>query len=104
MDRLKELLPQGEDAEAILKTHKFYRAIGCPQCDGGYSGRLGIYEIMQINKEIIRLIAQNAPDVEIEEVAVACGMKTLRQSCFNHIFNGMTTLEECLRVLGIAND
>ena len=104
LDRLKELLPQGEDAEAILKTHKFYRAIGCPQCDGGYSGRLGIYEIMQINKEIRRLIAQNAPDVEIEEVAVACGMKTLRQSCFNHIFNGMTTLEECLRVLGIAND
>ena len=104
IDKLQELLPQGEDAETILKTHKFYRAIGCPQCDGGYAGRLGIYEIMQINKEIRRLIAQNAPDVEIEEVAVACGMKTLRQSCFNHIFNGMTTLEECLRVLGVAND
>ena len=101
---LQELLPQGEDAEAILKTHKFYRAIGCPQCDAGYAGRLGIYEIMQINKEIRRLIAQNAPDVEIEEVAVSCGMKTLRQSCFNHIFNGMTTLEECLRVLGVASD
>lgn len=103
-EELRHLLPQGEDVEKILKTKKFYKATGCPKCDGGYSGRLGVYEIMQINKEIRRLIAQNAPDVEIEEVAVACGMRTLRQACFNHIFNGMTTLEECLRVLGVSTD
>ncbi len=101
---LQQALPPGEDVEAILKTKKFYRAIGCTKCDGGYSGRLGIYEIMQINKELRKMIAQNAPDVEIEEVAVACGMKTLRHSCLNHIFNGQTTIEECIRTLGVASD
>ena len=59
---------------------------------------------MQINKEIKRLIAMGAHDLEIEDAAVKNGMKTLNQSCLNHIKNGQTTIKEFIRVLGVVNE
>ena len=90
--------------EQLMKT-KLYRKKGCKECGYlGYTGRLGIYEIMPITREIKRLIAQGAHDIEIEEAAVAAGMKTLKYSCLNHIMNGITTTSEFIRVLGYASD
>ena len=89
-----------EDIEAFMKR-TLYRPKGCFECGHeGYKGRLGVYEIMNITKEIKKLIAQSAHDIEIEEAAVGSGMKTLQQSCLNHILNGETTIEEFVRVLG----
>ncbi len=94
----------GEDAIQKLMKTPIYRAKGCNKCDfTGYKGRLGLYEIMQITKEIKKLVAQGAHDLEIEEAAVANGMTTLNQSCINHIMRGETTIEEFVRVLGIVN-
>ena len=59
---------------------------------------------MAINKEIKKLVALGAHDLEIEEAAVKNGMKTLHQSCLNHILNGMTTIDEFVRVLGVVNE
>ena len=59
---------------------------------------------MQITKEIKKLVAQGAHDLEIEDAAVKNGMTSLNQSCFNHIINGGTTIEEFVRVLGIVNE
>ena len=59
---------------------------------------------MPITREIKKLIAQGAHDIEIEEVAVAAGMKTLKSSCLNHILEGNTTSGEFVRVLGYANE
>ena len=82
-----------------------YRAKGCNKCGfQGYKGRLGVYEIMQITKDIKRLIAQGAHDLEIEESAVANGMTTLHKSCHQHILAGKTTIEEFVRVLGMAGE
>ena len=82
-----------------------YRARGCSKCDfSGYKGRLGVYEIMAINKEIKKLVALGAHDLEIEEAAVKNGMKTLNQSCLTHILNGETTIDEFVRVLGVVNE
>ena len=82
-----------------------YRAKGCAKCDfTGYKGRLGVYEIMTITKEIKKLIARGAHDLEIEESAVKNGMRTLHQSCINHILNGQTTIDEFVRVLGVVNE
>lgn len=93
-----------EEIERIIKT-PIYRAKGCNKCGfHGFRGRLGVYEIMQITKEIKKLIAQGAHDLEIEECAVANGMTTLQKSCFNHIMNGYTTIEEYVRVLGMAGE
>ena len=93
-----------EMQKELLKT-KLYRKKGCKDCGYlGYTGRLGIYEIMPITREIKKLIAQGAHDIEIEEAAVAAGMKTLKVSCLNHIVDGNTTTDEFIRVLGYANE
>lgn len=93
-----------EVQEQLLKT-KLYRKKGCKDCGYlGYTGRLGIYEVMPITREIKKLIAQGAHDIEIEEAAVATGMKTLKYSCLNHIMEGRTTTSEFIRVLGYASE
>ncbi|MBQ8168992.1 Flp pilus assembly complex ATPase component TadA [bacterium] len=95
----------GDDNIQRLVNTPIYRAKGCNKCDfTGYKGRLGVYEIMQITKEIKKLVAEGAHDLAIEESAVANGMVTLNQACLNHITAGRTTVEEFVRVLGIVNE
>lgn len=103
-EEAKNILVDEEEIQKFMKT-KIYRKKGCNECEfKGYQGRLGVYEIMQMSKEIKKLIAIGAHDIEIEEAAVACGMKTLNQACFGHILKGLTTTDEFLRVLGIVNE
>ena len=103
-EEAEKILTEPEDIEKFMQT-KIYRAKGCKECDYlGYVGRLGIYEIMPMNKEIKKLIAIGAHDIEIEETAVACGMKTLNQSCLHHILEGDTTVSEFIRVLGVVSE
>ena len=93
-----------EVQKELLKT-KLYRKKGCKECGYlGYTGRIGIYEVMPITREIKKLIAQGAHDIEIEESAVSAGMKTLKYSCLNHIVEGNTTADEFIRVLGYASE
>ena len=103
-EEVKHISTEPEVQEQLLKT-KLYRKQGCKECGYlGYTGRLGIYEVMPITREIKKLIAQGAHDIEIEEAAVAAGMKTLKYSCLEHITNGVTTTSEFIRVLGYASD
>ena len=88
-----------------LLTKKLYKKKGCKDCGYlGYTGRLGVYEVMPISREIKKLIAQGAHDIEIEECAIAAGMNTLKMSCLNHVVEGITTTDEFIRVLGYANE
>lgn len=103
-EEASQIVVSEEDIQKFMKT-PIYRAKGCNRCEfSGYKGRLGVYEIMSINKEIKRLIAMGAHDLEIEEAAVKNGMKTLHQACMNHITIGMTTIDEFVRVLGVVNE
>lgn len=103
-EEASQILANEEDIQKLMKT-PIYRAKGCNKCEfTGYKGRLGVYEIMSINKEIKRLIAMGAHDLEIEEAAVKNGMKTLQQSCLSHITDGKTTIDEFVRVLGLVNE
>ncbi len=103
-DEARQILANEDEIQEFMKK-PIYRAKGCNKCDfTGYKGRLGVYEIMTINKEIKRLVAMGAHDLEIEEAAVKNGMRTLHQSCFSHILNGMTTIDEFVRVLGVVNE
>lgn len=103
-EEASQILIDEEEIRKFMKT-KIYRSKGCKTCDfSGYKGRLGVYEIMPITKEIRKLIAIGSHDIEIEEAAVACGMKTLNQSCLGHILNGLTTIDEFVRVLGMVNE
>ena len=103
-DEARQIIADENEIQKFMKT-PIYRAKGCNKCDfTGYKGRLGVYEIMTINKEIKRLVAMGAHDLEIEEAAVKNGMRTLHQSCFSHILKGMTTIDEFVRVLGVVNE
>lgn len=103
-DEAAQILIDEDDIQKLMKT-KLYKPSGCAECDmTGYKGRLGIFEILPVTKEIKKLISMGAHDIEIEDAAVATGMKTLNQSCFHHILQGETTIEEFVRVLGLVNE
>ncbi len=77
-----------------------YRPKGCSKCnDTGYKGRIGIYEIMLMSETIKRLTVEKATAEEIKEVAIAQGMKTLRQDGFEKVRLGITSIEEIMRVI-----
>ncbi len=103
-EELRQILLNPEDIKEFMKK-EVYRPTGCAQCQyTGYLGRLGLFELMPINKELRKMISQSASDVEIEEVAISCGMKTLQQYCIEHILNGETPISEFVRVLGVVTD
>jgi type IV pilus assembly protein PilB len=81
------------------KDKMFYRGKGCPKCNGtGYKGRVGFYEVMLIDDELRDAIAQGKNAEQIRRIAVKNGMKTLRMQAVSKAENGVTTLEEVLRV------
>ena len=93
-----------EDVKKFMKL-TIYKPGKCDKCNKeGYKGRIGLYEVMQVTKEIKKLIAMGAHDIQIEEAAIGAGMRTLQQSCLNHIISGYTTIEEFVRVLGPVNE
>ena len=100
LEEAKLVVANPEEQQEFMKR-TIYRPKGCFDCNNeGYKGRIGCYEVMLINKEIKKMIAHSAHDVEIEEAAVGMGMKTLQASCLGHILRGETTISEFVRVLG----
>jgi type IV pilus assembly protein PilB len=78
-----------------------FEAVGCPRCSGsGYRGRVGIYEIMPISDEIRDLALHSASADRIMETARAQDMRTLREDAFEKVRQGVTGVDEVLRVLG----
>lgn len=77
----------------------FYKPKGCEQCHNeGYRGRVGIYEVLEVNEEIGKLITANSSTDEIEKKAREQGMVTMSEDGFIKIAEGTTTIEEVLRV------
>jgi type IV pilus assembly protein PilB len=77
-----------------------YESVGCPRCGGGYRGRIGIYEVMPVSDAIRELILHSASSGKLAEVAVAEGMRTLREDAFGKVRQGVTSMDEVMRVLG----
>lgn len=94
LEWLKELeFPNPEEVTVL------YRPRGCPTCNNtGYKGRIGIYEVMEVNDEIEMLAAKKAPAEKIKEAALKNGMRTLRQDGLMKAKLGITSIEEVLRV------
>ena len=85
-----------EDEAKMIKS---YRGKGCSKCnDTGYKGRIALYEVMPVKEEVKELILEGASAGEIKKTAVRLGMKTLRISGLTKIKEGVTTIEEVLRV------
>jgi type IV pilus assembly protein PilB len=78
---------------------KCYKGKGCTKCSNiGYRGRLSLYEVMPTTNEIQELTLRRAPANELKQAAIQTGMRTLRQSGIAKIKQGITTIEEVLRV------
>ncbi len=79
----------------MVTGKKFFHGAGCDYCRGtGYSGRVGIYEIMLIDEDIRTLIMERRSSNMLREAARKRGMRTLRESGLLAIFDGQTTIEE----------
>lgn len=78
---------------------QLYRGVGCQKCRGiGYTGRKGIFEQMVVNESVRAAITEGATPRGIRELAVENGMKSLREDGFRYLRDGLTTVEELLRV------
>ena len=95
-EELLKILGYGEEK---YEGVKFAKGKGCDHCNGtGYKGRSAIYEMMVITEELKELIAEGATTLEIAKKAREQGMKTLRESGMERAVEGVTSLEEVLRV------
>lgn len=78
----------------------FYRGAGCQNCRGtGYKGRTGVFELMSIDNDVRELILQRAPTHVVRQAALDGGMISLKQDAMQKIVEGITTMEEALRVI-----
>jgi len=78
----------------------FYRGRGCEHCrHTGYRGRIGVFELMAVSDSLRELVLRKAPTHEIRQHALEAGMITLQQDAMQKILEGITTMEEALRVV-----
>ena len=95
----KEVLENLKLDFKISASQKFFRAKGCPHClNTGYSARLGIAECLILTPAIRELVLKHSQEHLIKEKACAEGMKALREDGLRLVSEGLTTLEEVLRV------
>jgi type IV pilus assembly protein PilB len=77
---------------------KNFKGKGCATCNNtGYKGRIGLYEVMEVNDDIRELILIGASSLELRKKAIEDGMITLRESGLQKVRAGVTTLEEVVR-------
>jgi type IV pilus assembly protein PilB len=87
-----------------IEGHPIYKGTGCNQCQGtGYRGRIGIFEMVELNSELRELAFAKAPTNELRKAAKAGGMKTLMEDGKVKIFHGISTPEEVARITQTEN-
>lgn len=92
-------MPPASTPNTSAETLVLYRAVGCKQCgNSGFSGRMGIYEVLDVSAEIGTLITSKATASEIQKTAVEKGMTTMQEDGLEKALQGLTTIEEVLRV------
>ncbi|PSU21926.1 type IV-A pilus assembly ATPase PilB [Photobacterium kishitanii] len=79
----------------VYQAHKE----GCDDCNKGYVGRVGIYEVMPFSREIAAALMQHATSLQLEDIAASQGMQRLRESGVDKLVEGITSLTELQRVL-----
>ncbi|MFO1435584.1 MAG: type IV-A pilus assembly ATPase PilB [Gammaproteobacteria bacterium] len=88
------LLAEGFTEAQVATRFRVYQAVGCDQCNGGYKGRTGIYQVMPITDSLKRLIMDGANAIAIADQAQKEGVPNIRQSALKKVMDGVTSLEE----------
>ena len=98
--RVQEMKQLGLEPDMIMGgDFEIFRAEGCPACiETGYSGRTGIYELLEITDDIRALVMAGADAHSIKKESISGGLKTLRDDGALKVLRGMTTIEEVMRV------
>jgi type II secretory ATPase GspE/PulE/Tfp pilus assembly ATPase PilB-like protein len=85
--------------QELMQNMKFYKGKGCEECDGvGYTGRLGLFEVMKMNNQLRKAILTRQNALDIEQIAMQTGMITLEQAGIIKALQGETSLDEVYRV------
>lgn len=93
-DYEKEMLGVKKSEKLIL-----YKGKGCPKCNGtGYLGRTGVYEILEITKDMREIIVGSGNIELLRKTAIENGMITIKKSCEKLVYNGITTVEELAKI------
>ena len=98
--RTREALLEEGFPEDQIGTFKIYghHPAGCENCNGGYKGRVGIYEVMKVTPEIARIIMEDGNAIQIADASARAGFDNLRRSGLKKVMDGMTSLQEINRV------
>ena len=100
--RLLDITPED------TRKNPIYKGMGCSQCQGiGFKGRIGVFEMVELNSEIRELAFLKAPNTELRKAAIASGMRTLMDDGKIKIFRGITTPKEVVKICqpeGVALD
>ena len=93
-------LPDLKDINNPMSTHKAYKAVGCPRCEmTGYSSRVAIAEVIEINDKLKRIIDEGKINIDINIVKQTEDFLSIKQDGIIKVLQGKTTMEEVLRVI-----
>jgi type IV pilus assembly protein PilB len=96
---------EGEAPAEPPQKLELYKPLGCSQCDKrGYSGRMAVFELMPVTDEMRRLTIEKPTADQVRELALAAGMKTMREHANEKILAGLTTLDEARRRVFIEEE
>jgi len=90
-------------SENDIISHEVYHAAGCDKCRGtGYRGRIAIYELLAVDRHLSEMIGSGVSTAELLEAAKLSGFKPIVDDARRKVLEGLTTAEECVRVLSIS--
>ena len=89
---------EGFEAEDIENGLTIFGPVGCKSCNGGYKGRLGIFQVMEVSETMGRIIMEGGNAIQIADQAASEGVIDLRRAGLNKVREGLTSLEEINRV------
>ncbi len=99
VENVRQVLGQLMPTKVVGQSLTLYRGQGCPKCNKvGYLGRVGIYEVLVVSEKISNLILNHSTTDEVEKEGILEGMTTMKQDGYMKVLEGVTTLEEVLRV------
>ena len=99
MEEIKKFPLNIKNTIKLDKTFYIYEPVGCKRCNNvGYSGRIGIFEILEMTDQLAEVTLKQPSEVKIQEEAENQGMITMKQDGILKVLEGTTSLEDVLRV------
>nr|WP_289055488.1 type IV-A pilus assembly ATPase PilB [uncultured Psychrobacter sp.] len=86
------------DADLDDPDNVIYEPVGCNECREGYKGRVGVYEVMKVSPDISRIIMEDGNAMDIKDAALKNGFRDLRRSGILKVLQGVTSIQEMMRV------